>query len=75
MIDRFCIARPSFRVAESGSFGEHTLLDRSHTGGGLGREEIIALLQPQRASSMSSVADFRQISSPTAQGRVLPQIV
>ena len=38
MIDRFCIARLSFRVAESGPFREHPLLHRSHTRGGLGRE-------------------------------------
>jgi hypothetical protein len=59
VIDRFCIARPSFRVAESGSLREHALPDRYHTGGGLGREEIMALLQPQLASAMRWVGGFR----------------
>jgi hypothetical protein len=59
VIGRFCIARPSFRVAEFGSVREHAWPDRLHTGGHLGRAEFVALLEPHRASARRWVGDFR----------------
>ena len=37
VIDRFCITRPSFLVAECGLARKHPLPDRHHTAGRLGR--------------------------------------